>query len=100
VNRLANDEYDAIVDECSASRLTANDIREVVRGYGRTFVEPPPEALRDLDAVAVRDAKQPTWSISVPLWSKEEGRSDLTLEVTIIQNVDRWNIELDDLHVL
>jgi hypothetical protein len=100
VNHVANGDYDAVVDECSTSRLTANDIRQVIREYGRTFVEPPPEAYRNLDVVAVRDTEQPTWSVRAPLWSKEEGRSDLTLEVTLTQDRDRWDVELDDLHVL
>jgi hypothetical protein len=100
INRLANGEYDALLDQCSTSRLTADDIRQVIEDYGRTFVEPPPSVYNNLDAVAVRGAKQPTWSVRAPLWSKEEGRSDLTLEVTVIHDGDRWRVELDDLHVL
>lgn len=98
--RLANGEYGAVIQECSTSRLTADDVRQVIRDYGRTIVEPPPEAYDDLDAVEVQDAKQPTWSVQASLWSKEEGRSDLTLEVTASQSGDRWEVELDDLHVL
>jgi hypothetical protein len=100
VNRLANGEYDAVLDQCCTSRLTADGIRRVIDDYGRTFVEPPPSAYSDLDAVAVRGAERPTWSVRAPLWSKEEGRSDLTLEVTVIQDGNRWDVELDDLHVL
>lgn len=100
INRLANGEYDALLDQCSASRLTVDDIRQVIDDYGRTFVEPPPSVYHNLDAVAVRDARQPTWSVRAPLWSKEEGRSDLTLEVTVIHDGDRWHVELEDLHVL
>jgi hypothetical protein len=100
VNRLAKGEYDAVLDQCSTSRLMVDDIRQVMDDYGRTFIEPPLSGYSELDAVAVRDAKHPTWSVRAPLWSKEEGRSDLTLEVTVIQDGDRWYVELDDLHVL
>jgi hypothetical protein len=89
-----------VLDQCFTSRLTVDDIRQVMDGYGRTFIEPPPSAYSELDAVAVRDANQPTWSVRAPLCSKEEGRSDLTLEVTVIKDGDRWYVELDDLHVL
>jgi len=30
----------------------------------------------------------------------EDGESDLTLSLTIVRKDDRWEIELDDLHVL
>ena len=98
--RLARGEYDAVVAESSASRLTADELRAVVREYGRTLVIPPETAYRDLDAVAVRGATPPTWSVRAPLWTKEEGRSDLTLELTVILNENRPSFELDDLHVL
>ncbi len=99
VNRLTDGDFEAVVTACSASRLTAEDLRQVLHDYGRTFVEPPENAYRNLDAVAVQGSTLPTWSVRAPLWSHEEGRSDLTLELTIIRDGDRWNVELDDLHV-
>ncbi len=100
VDRLVNGEYADAVQGCSASRLTADDLREAVQDYGRTLIVPPPDAYRDLDVVAVRDSSHPTWSVSAPLWSREEGRSDLTLELTISRDGNRWDVEIDDLHVL
>jgi hypothetical protein len=100
VDRLVNGEYADAVQSCSASRLTAGDLLEAVRDYGRTLIEPPPDAYRDLDVVAVRDSIHPTWSVRAPLWSREEGRSDLTLELTISREGNRWDVEIDDLHVL
>jgi hypothetical protein len=100
VTQLASGEFDRTVAECSASRLTASDLRQVIKDYGRTLVAPPVDAYAELDTVAVRNAGLPTWSVRAPLWSKEEGRSDLTVELTIAQDGERWNVELDDLHVL
>lgn len=100
VNSLVKGEYSATVNACFKSRLTADDIRQVIQEYGCTFVKPPSQAYRDLDVVAVQNTAQPTWSVCAPLWSKEEGRSDLTLEVTLTQVGERWEVELDDLHVL
>lgn len=96
--RLASGDFDGTVAECSASRLMAGDLRKVIQEYGRTFVQPPTNAY--VDAVAVRGTALPTWSVRAPMWSKEEGRSDLTLELTIAQDGQRWNVGLDDLHVL
>lgn len=100
VNRLALGDYEDVLNYCSTSRLTADDLRQVIEDYGRAFIKPPPSAYTNLDAVAVRNAQQPTWSVQAPLWSKEEGRSDLTLEVTVTQDGDRWDVHLEDLHVL
>ena len=98
VSGIVNGRYEVVISECSASRLTHDDLRRVITEYGRTFVEPPPNAYRELDVVRVGVEDQPTWSVWAPLWSIEEGRSDLTLELTIKQEGDRWVVELDDLH--
>jgi hypothetical protein len=99
VSQLVRREFQALVDACSSSRLTATDLEVVVQEYGGTFIQPPEDAYSQLDAVAIRDADIPTWSVRAPLWSREEGRSDLTLELTVAKEANQWRIELDDLHV-
>ncbi len=99
VTKLAGGDYKAVVAECCASRLSSDDIREVIIGYGKTFIAPPIDAYRELDAVPVRDTAAPTWSVRAPLWSEEEGRSDLELQLTISQRGDQCVIEIDDLLV-
>lgn len=100
VNQLVSGEYADAVRGCSASRLTADDLLGAVRDHGRTLIEPPPDAYRDLDVVRVRDSSRPTWSVRAPLWSREEGLSDLTLDLTISRDGGRWDVEIVDLHVL
>ncbi len=39
-------------------------------------------------------------ALDVPLWTKEEGRSDLTLALTAIKQGETYTVEVDDLHVL
>jgi hypothetical protein len=39
-------------------------------------------------------------TLDVPLWTREEGRSDLTLSVTAIRRGETYTVEVDDLHVL
>ena len=36
----------------------------------------------------------------MPLWTQEEGRSDLTVGMTIIEQQNNFVVELDDIHVL
>jgi hypothetical protein len=53
-----------------------------------------------MEVAAVREVKPPRWSIIMPLWTAEEGRSDLSLELTLVENGETTNVELDDIHVL
>lgn len=99
VTKLVGGNYEEVVAECSASRMSSDDIRAVISDYGKTFIAPPADAYHDLDAVPVRTSATPTWSVRAALWSEEEGRSDLELQLTIIQQGDQWTIELDDLLV-
>jgi hypothetical protein len=72
----------------------------VVRDYGRKLVSPPADAYNNLDAVQVKGAAVPTWSVRAPLWTEEQGRSDLTLELTIAVRLGAPSVELDELRVL
>jgi hypothetical protein len=42
----------------------------------------------------------PTWSVRCDLWTVEEGRSDLSLELTVVAAPLGPTIEVDNLHVL
>lgn len=97
---LAREDYSELARLTNQVRLSAQDIARVVSDYGRTLVEPPEDAFKLLDAVQVRGAQPPRWSITMPVWTKEEGRSDLSVELTVTDHGNGFNIELDDLHVL
>lgn len=93
--------FDAVDQRSNGVRLSAADLSGAVNDYGRTLTMPPDEAFADLDAIAVSNAPYPTWSIRMDLWTKEEGRSDLTLECTVIEKCnDDLTLEIDNLHVL
>lgn len=100
VEHLAHGEYREVLTSCSSARLTAEELRRVVREYGRTVAIPPPDAYENLDAIQIPAASRQAWSVRAPLWTLEEGRSDLTLELTFIVDADQLSVELDDLHVL
>lgn len=99
-NLISDGQYAGAVQACSSSRLTDADIAGVIRDYGRTFVQLPADFSEYLDVVAIEGRSRPTWSIRAPLWTLEEGRSDLTLELTVADNIDGPSIELDDLKVM
>lgn len=100
VNALADCEYDNAVRLCDRSRLTASDLGNVVSDYGRTVVRPPQNFYKYVDCIAIEGRPEPAWSARVPLWTLEEGRSDLTLELTIVETGGRLLLEIDDLKVM
>lgn len=52
------------------------------------------------DIVEVRGAVPPTWSVVVPVYTREEGRSDLSVELTIVElNGERYGVALDNIRV-
>jgi hypothetical protein len=97
---LVAGEYDEVERRTGGKRLTSADIAAAVTAYGRRLVHPPQEAFDELDVVRVAGVVPPTWSVRVGLWSAEEGRSDLTLELTVTQGGGgSYGVELDDLHI-
>ena len=58
----------------------------------------PAEAFSLVDSYPVK-GRQATWAVDVPLWTAEEGRSDLTLSLTVSESREGVRLELDDLHV-
>jgi len=83
---------------CVASRLTAEDLDSVMTATGRSFL-PNQLSKTHFDIVAIEGRGSPTWSIWAPLWTEEEGRSDLQIEMTVTDSPSGVLIELDDLRV-
>ncbi|MGN6368781.1 MAG: ankyrin repeat domain-containing protein [Phycisphaerae bacterium] len=97
---LVGKSYDELLEIVDKSRMTAADIAKCIRSYGRTLKLPPADAYDFIDAVAIDASATPQWSVRVNLWTVEEGKSDLTLELTVTERSPRYAVEIDDLHVL
>lgn len=76
LNRLARRELADLVDEGVVTEKTAARIEREVIEHGASPVVPPDIAL--LLTTAVSDGEE-AWTIEAPLWTREEGPSDLTL---------------------
>lgn len=85
VDLLIRGEYGTIEALTRGRRLSSDALEQAVRAYGRSLVDPPPNWLQKLDVVGVDSASSPTYSVVVPLWTKEEGLSDLSLELTMVE---------------
>ncbi len=99
IELLVAKEYEAVANLISQQRLDSTSIRNAITDYGRTLTLPPPSVLDSLDVVQIKGFSPKRWSVWVNLWTVEEGRSDLSVELTLIQSKDDFLIELDNIHV-
>lgn len=101
VDALAARNYEELERRTRGVRLSAVELAYAVEQYGRTIIVPPYGLTLELDVVPITGAQPQVWSVNVPLWTLEEGRSDLTLEITVRASASRdYIVEIDDLHVL
>lgn len=101
ISWLVASDYKAIEDASYGIRLSAELLRDAVAAYGKKLIMPPDFNIEKLDIVEITNSDLPSWSVNVSLWTLEEGRSDLTLECTVIERApDQIDIEVDNLHVL
>lgn len=100
IQLLVNSKFEAIEQLTKGVRLPADQIQYAIEQYGRKLVSPPVEAFELMDVIKVQGHEPQTWSVNMPLWTEEEGRSDLSIELTVIKKEGDWLIELNDIHVL
>jgi len=98
---LVAGDYAAIERFTAGVRLSSEQMREAISEYGRTLAMPPASALDQLDVIEITGSVPRTWSVRVDLWTAEEGRSDLSMECTLIDCPgELLATEVDNLHVL
>ena len=94
-------EYGELSRQTGEKRLTAEELRRAVTDYGRSLVAPPAGAWSPRSIVEIEKTQHEAWSVYIDLWTAEEGRSDLTLELTLRDSAnDLYDVEIDNLHVL
>jgi len=98
---LVAGDYAAIERFTAGVRLSSEQMREAISEYGRTLAMPPASALDQLDVIEITGSVPRAWSVRVDLWTAEEGRSDLSMECTLIDCPgELLATEVDNLHVL
>lgn len=99
VKDLAERRFAELEADGRAGRVTADELEHTIDAYGMTLTELPDEAIELIESYPVHG--QPgLFLVDVPLWTAQEGRSDLTLSVTIHQNETCATVEINDLGVL
>jgi hypothetical protein len=99
VDALVTQNYAALEADGRAGRVGAAGLEQAIARYGRRLV-PLPEAAFEASMAYQHDAQRSHWAVDLDLWTAEEGRSDLTLSATVVEDGDDVRVEIDDLHVL
>ena len=98
ITLLVNKEYEKLTNEIDCQGLSSNDILNIIEDFGETLIVPNLEQLEELNII---DIDENEWAIDFDLWTRESGKSDLTIQLTIKRNSDKsLDIKLDDIHVL
>ncbi|MBI4954507.1 MAG: hypothetical protein HY908_20955 [Myxococcales bacterium] len=103
LRRLVDDivagRYSALESDGRIGRLTGDEVRRAIEVYGRKLMTPPPDAIDSAEAYPVENLPK-RFAIDLPLWTEEEGRSDLTLLLRLDDAGDEPRVSIDDLRVL
>ncbi len=101
---LVDAQYENLEQLCRKGGLTARQLQEAAGAWPFRLVMPDSNVLEALvygEIVEVGDSNPTQWSVYVNLWSQEEGRSDLTLELTVFdKHGDYYDVEINNIHVL
>ena len=100
IDLLVTRKYVELETLTNGVRLSAQEMARAISDYGHDLVSPPKEAFDLMNVVEIREATPRQWSITMPLWTQREGRSDLSIDVTLVVAEKGFRIELDDIHVL
>lgn len=94
---LAAARYEALEADGRSGRLTARDLEVGIESFGRTLLPIPEQGWALGQVFELGDG---SFSIDLPLWTAEEGRSDLTLSLSLRCGAEGCHVEIDDIHVL
>jgi hypothetical protein len=100
VNELINGNYAKLEADGRAGRLTAQDLKNRLTEYGRTFIPLPDAAFDQGDTYTLVDGDGKSYGVDLDLWTTEEGKSDLTLQLTVRDTGTAIVPQIDDLQVL
>ncbi len=90
--------YKEIESKKYNGRVQVSDLERVINEYGCEII-PLPDSAIDLSESYFIESNN-SLDVYLPLWTKEEGRSDLTLSVSCYIKDNKPFVEIDDLRVL
>jgi hypothetical protein len=95
---LLSKNYEDLEIFTNSNRLRADEIKESVEEYGRQLI-PYPEKI-ELDVIEVSGSSPQEWNVVAPIYTVEEGISDLSIELSLEENDEPiFKTELDNIRV-
>ncbi|MCU8002292.1 MULTISPECIES: DUF7668 domain-containing protein [unclassified Shewanella] len=95
---LLSENYDELERFTNGSRMSSNEICEAILEYGYQLVSYPDNL--KLNIVEVKNSSPREWSVVAPIYTSEEGLSDLSIELSLIENgKELYKSELDNIRV-
>lgn len=99
VEHIVSGDLEALEADGRAGRLTASELKRAIADYGRQLTSMPDDGWKFADCYPI-EGSVAEWSVDLPLWTTEEGVSDLTLTMNIRIVSDGVTVRIEDLHVL
>jgi hypothetical protein len=101
VDLLVRRQYDVAAATARGHRLNGDDLRRAVNDYGRTLTMPETDVLANAVVTPIVESTMPAYHVALPLWTQEEGLSDLTLELELAGTPEGvYETTILDLHAL
>lgn len=95
---LLNKKFHEIETLTQGVHLNAKEIEKSILDYGRILM-PYPESTK-FDVIEIKGSRNQSWSVVAPIYTVEEGLSDLSLEMTLIKKgEDSLGVEIDNIHL-
>ncbi len=98
IDALVNGDYAKISERNWYGRLNKEDVESKLSEYGNTLTLPPNSFLEKIDTYNYNDGSG--MAIDVPLWTQEEGMSDLTISLELLYKENEPALQMTDLRVL
>lgn len=101
VDLLVRREYEAVERMTHGDGMSAREIEAAISEYGRILVRPDPAEWWPLVEITPVTVERGKLHVAAPLWTAEEGRSDLTLELWLNEFApELYRAALFRIHVL
>lgn len=98
IDALVNGDFDKISDNDWYGRLNKPDLEARIAEHGNTLVAPPDFFVERIDIYEYEDGSG--LALNVPLWTEEEGMSDLTLSLELSYEGTKIKLQMTDLRIL
>ncbi len=100
IGLLVDREYQTLETMTQGYHLRSQEMDHAIRTYGRTLVEPEEDRFSDMYVYDISEQDERAFSIEIPLQTREEGRSDLELHLTLREAMENiYKVEINNILV-